>query len=321
MRTRDGRMLTGDADGPHAGVRWAHVQGASLRPAAGSADEGARSHQRRLLAAALPAAADARHARARARGGRRVRRRPAAATCGPRASASWRCRWRAACRRCAQWRAFRALVRLIRARAARPGARAHADQRLPGAAGRARSPACRVSPTPATASCSTSPARGRGAPPRCCMEWIAGRVTDSYLTVSEEEAADARRLRHLHRAGRPSATAATRPVPSRRRGARARARRSACRRTRVVVVVSRLVRHKGYPELLAAMADVPDAELWVVGDRLASDHGEDLEPALAAAGPGRPAAPARLPRPTSPACWRRPTSSRCPAISRACRCR
>ena len=36
-------------------------------------------------------------------------------------------------------------------------------------------------------------------------------------------------------------------------------------------MVGRLVAEKGYPELLAAMTHV-DAELWVVGDRLASDH-------------------------------------------------
>ena len=54
----------------------------------------------------------------------------------------------------------------------------------------------------------------------------------------------------------------------------------------VVVIVSRLVRHKGHPELLAAMAAVPEAELWVVGDRLASDHGEDLEPIFATSGLG-----------------------------------
>ena len=57
----------------------------------------------------------------------------------------------------------------------------------------------------------------------------------------------------------------------------------------VIVAVSRLVRHKGYPELLRAMEAVPDARLWVVGERLATDHGEDLEPyfarAAAALGP------------------------------------
>jgi len=49
-----------------------------------------------------------------------------------------------------------------------------------------------------------------------------------------------------------------------------------------VIVVSRLVRHKGHPELLAAMESV-DAELWVVGERLASDHGVDPEDAFAVA--------------------------------------
>jgi len=50
------------------------------------------------------------------------------------------------------------------------------------------------------------------------------------------------------------------------------------------------VRHKGYPELLRAMEATPEnARLWVVGERLASDHGEDMEPhfarAAAALGP------------------------------------
>ncbi len=43
---------------------------------------------------------------------------------------------------------------------------------------------------------------------------------------------------------------------------------------------------KGYLELLAAMRDVPEAELWVVGERLASDRGEDLGPAFANSGLG-----------------------------------
>jgi glycosyltransferase involved in cell wall biosynthesis len=58
----------------------------------------------------------------------------------------------------------------------------------------------------------------------------------------------------------------------------------------VIIAVSRLVRHKGYPELLRAMEATPEnARLWVVGERLASDHGEDMEPhfarAVAALGP------------------------------------
>ena len=59
------------------------------------------------------------------------------------------------------------------------------------------------------------------------------------------------------------------------------------RRDRVVIIaVSRLVWHKGYPELAAAMRSVPEAELWVVGERLDSDRGADMAAVLRAAGLG-----------------------------------
>jgi len=54
----------------------------------------------------------------------------------------------------------------------------------------------------------------------------------------------------------------------------------------VIIAVSRLVWHKGYPELAAAMRSVPEAELWVVGDRLGSDRGADMVALLRAAGLG-----------------------------------
>jgi glycosyltransferase involved in cell wall biosynthesis len=53
-----------------------------------------------------------------------------------------------------------------------------------------------------------------------------------------------------------------------------------------VVAVSRLVRIKGYPELAAAMRALPAAELWVVGERLDTDRGEDMVAVLEAAGLG-----------------------------------
>jgi glycosyltransferase involved in cell wall biosynthesis len=119
------------------------------------------------------------------------------------------------------------------------------------------------------------------------MEWTAGRVTDLFMTVSEEEAADARRLRLARTPiaiGNGRDPAKFHPDPAAR--ARVRASLGVPEDRVVVVIVSRLVRHKGHPELLAAMALVPEAELWVVGDRLASDHGEDLEPTFAASGLG-----------------------------------
>lgn len=116
------------------------------------------------------------------------------------------------------------------------------------------------------------------------LEWAAGRITDTYLTVSEEEAEDARRL-HIH--ARAAAVlngrdpAVFRPDPAAR--AALRAEFGTGPEDCVVVAVSRLVRHKGYPELLRAMESVPGAVLWVVGERLESDHGEDLEPHFARA--------------------------------------
>jgi len=119
------------------------------------------------------------------------------------------------------------------------------------------------------------------------MEWLAARVTGVFLTVSQEEAADARRLhiaRHAVAVGNGRDPALFRPDPD----ARARIRRGlGVPDDRVVVIaVSRLVRHKGYAELAAAMRAVPDAELWVVGARLASDRGEDMAAVLQAAGLG-----------------------------------
>jgi glycosyltransferase involved in cell wall biosynthesis len=116
------------------------------------------------------------------------------------------------------------------------------------------------------------------------LEWAAGRITDTYLTVSEEEAADARRL-GIH-AGATAVLngrdpAVFHPDPAAR--AALRAEFGATEADCVVVAVSRLVRHKGYPELLEAMEAVPGATLWVVGERLATDHGEDLEPHFARA--------------------------------------
>jgi glycosyltransferase involved in cell wall biosynthesis len=115
------------------------------------------------------------------------------------------------------------------------------------------------------------------------MEFLGGRLTDIFLTVSIEEAADARRLRI---AARPHAIGNGRdPVrfrPDADARARLRAEWDVPDDRAAIVIVSRLVRHKGFPELLSAMRDV-DAELWVVGDRLESDHGEDMEAHFAAA--------------------------------------
>ena len=119
------------------------------------------------------------------------------------------------------------------------------------------------------------------------MEWIGGRFTDVYMTVSTSEAADALRL-HISRdpiaVGNGRDPAVFRPDPDARSAIRAALSAPADRV--VIVAVSRLVRDKGYPELAAAMRDVPGAELWVVGERLASDRGDDMAMLLAESGLG-----------------------------------
>jgi glycosyltransferase involved in cell wall biosynthesis len=122
------------------------------------------------------------------------------------------------------------------------------------------------------------------------LEFLGGRMTDIFLTVSTEEAADARRLRIARHAvpvlnGRDPHR--FRPDPEAR--ARLRAELGAADDTVVVAIVSRLVRHKGHAELAAALAALPadlNVALWVVGDRLATDRGQDVVAALRDAGLG-----------------------------------
>ncbi len=118
-------------------------------------------------------------------------------------------------------------------------------------------------------------------------EWLAARCTDVFLTVSEEEAADARRLGIAAGAvasGNGRDPAVFRPDPAAR--ARIRAGFGVPDDRVVILAVSRLIRSKGYPELAAALRAITGAELWVVGERLASDHGPDMGRLLAGAGLG-----------------------------------
>jgi glycosyltransferase involved in cell wall biosynthesis len=119
------------------------------------------------------------------------------------------------------------------------------------------------------------------------MEWIGGRITDVFMTVSANEAADARRLRIFRDAvavGNGRDPALFRPDKSARAAIRTALGTAADRV--VVVAVSRLVRDKGYPELAAAMRELPEVELWVVGERLISDRGDDMAALLRGSGLG-----------------------------------
>jgi glycosyltransferase involved in cell wall biosynthesis len=186
----------------------------------------------------------------------------------------------------AHWRAFQALVRLFREE--KPDL-VHAHMPISGFL--ARMAAWRAGVPRIACTCHGFWFNYPGNPARRAigflMEWIAARVTTVFLTVSDEEARDARRLGISRdavsvRNGRDPAVFHPDPVAR----ARLRADMGVPEDRIVIVAVSRLVRHKGYPELAAAMHAVPYAELWVVGERLLSDRGKDMLMLLRNAGLG-----------------------------------
>jgi glycosyltransferase involved in cell wall biosynthesis len=186
----------------------------------------------------------------------------------------------------AHWRAFRELVAMFRAE--KPDL-VHAHMPISGFL--ARLAAWRAGVPRVAYTCHGFWFNGQGAWPRrllsYAMEWLAGRATGVFLTVSEEEAADARRLgiaRHATATGNGRDPSVFRPDAAAR--ARIRAEFGVPEDRVVVIAVSRLVRIKGYPELAAAMCALPAAELWVVGERLDTDRGEDMAAVLEAAGLG-----------------------------------
>lgn len=116
------------------------------------------------------------------------------------------------------------------------------------------------------------------------LEWLGGRTTDILLTQAEEDAETARR--HGLCRGGVIAAIGNGVDPARFApddGAvrhRIRAALLTPENRCVIIMVGRLVAEKGYPELFAAMRDL-DAELWVVGERLVSDHAQDIGEAIA----------------------------------------
>ncbi len=124
--------------------------------------------------------------------------------------------------------------------------------------------------------------------PLIALEWLAGRVTDVVFTQAAEDAETARR-HNLCPGGVIEAIGngvdVTRFAPAADGGADRRARRESLDTPDdavVVVCVGRLVAEKGHAELFEAMRDV-EAHLWVIGERLASDHARSIDDVLAQA--------------------------------------
>lgn len=121
--------------------------------------------------------------------------------------------------------------------------------------------------------------------PFVALERYAGRVTDVLFTQSQEDAETARRLR-LCRTGDVMAIGngvdIGRFSPDAEIRQTMRAQLGVADDRPVIMMVGRLVAEKGYPELIEAMRQV-DAELWIVGERLASDHASAVAQVLDAA--------------------------------------
>ncbi len=116
------------------------------------------------------------------------------------------------------------------------------------------------------------------------LEWLAGRVTDVLFTQSQEDAETARRLKlisgsHIEAIG--NGVDAQRFHASGSKADRNRVRASiGTSESRVAIMtVGRLVAEKGFPELIEAMLHV-DADLWVIGERLESDHATSIDEAM-----------------------------------------
>ncbi len=116
------------------------------------------------------------------------------------------------------------------------------------------------------------------------LEWLAGRVTHVLFTQSEEDAETAKRLRliagrHIEAIGNGVDGRRFHAAGSRLDRARIRKEIGSAGERIVIMTVGRLVAEKGFPELIEAMARV-DADLWVIGERLESDHAKGIEEAL-----------------------------------------
>ncbi|WP_120498786.1 glycosyltransferase family 4 protein [Kiloniella sp. EL199] len=116
------------------------------------------------------------------------------------------------------------------------------------------------------------------------LEWIAGRFTDTLFTQAQEDAETAKRHKLCKNGtivaiGNGINVNKFYPATPKSYRKALRTELGAKDDETVILMVGRLVREKGYVELIEAMKKV-NATLWIVGDRLASDHATDIDDAM-----------------------------------------
>ena len=116
------------------------------------------------------------------------------------------------------------------------------------------------------------------------MEWLAGRSTDTLFTQSKEDAVAALRL-GLCRTGDVLAIGngcdpdRFHPADNGQDRRQVRESLDVDDARSVIIMIGRLVAEKGYPELIEAMRSL-DAHLWIIGERLPSDHAREIDDIL-----------------------------------------
>lgn len=116
------------------------------------------------------------------------------------------------------------------------------------------------------------------------LEWLAGRVTHVLFTQSQEDAQTARRLRlisggTIEAIGNGVDAWRFHDQVTKAERSRVRGEIGTPENRVAIMTLGRLVAEKGFPELIEAMRDV-DADLWVIGERLASDHAFSIDYAM-----------------------------------------
>lgn len=116
------------------------------------------------------------------------------------------------------------------------------------------------------------------------LEWLAGRTTDILFTQNIEDAVFGRKYflckkNNVHAIGNGVDQTIFHPKGSVEDKKKLRQQYNCSEDDVIILCVGRLIKLKGFVELIEAMKSI-DAKLWIVGERLDSDHDHDIDAAI-----------------------------------------